>query len=202
MALRDFIDFGGTTAALLAGIVVGIAADPLRQWLLRAKLRAEFLGDDHCVRDTPATLSTSTGQRPGRATFTRVRVKNVARFTARACRPYLTTIEAQDEQGCFSTVFCDTVPLPWAYIKFQTVDIPRDVWFFYDVFYALRGCPYVVPDTEPKPQIFGEILSQHRRYRFTTIVAGENLTPITTVLEVNWQGDGGSKPDVRQFVAS
>jgi hypothetical protein len=198
MAFRDFIDLGGTTAALLAGLVVGIVADPLRQWLLRARLLAEFQDDDECVRDTPATFNTQMGQQQGRGTYTRVRVKNAARFTARTCRPYLAKIEAQDEQGRFSTLFSDTLPLTWAYLNFQPVDIPRGVWFFYDIFYTFPGTRYVIPETEPKPQIFAELLSRHRRYRFTTIVAGENVPPITTVLEVHWKGDGSSKPNVRK----
>ena len=195
--MADFINIGESAAGLVVGLAVGIAADPIRQWFLRARLLPSFQTDDHCVRDTQSMVETTAGKVQMRTTWTRVKVQNTSRFTARACRPYLSGIDAEEESGVYSTVFCDTLPLAWSYIKFEPVDIPPGVSFFYDVFYVFKGAAHIHLETQPKPLLFSEILRHGRRYRIRTMVAGESSRPITTVLDVHWKPDFQSKTDTR-----
>ena len=175
-------------ASLVVGLLLGLFTEPFRLWLLRPVLRATFTRDKHSIRETPVDVTRGTAVFESHARVVRFYVYNKRRFLAKSCVAYLVSIEKVAADGTATDLFADRIPLTWAYVGTTPVDIPGHTGLYCDVAGAAEPDPRLMPYTEPKPKIFPSLLKEHGTYRFTAIVTGENVTPVTITLCVAWKG--------------
>ncbi len=118
--------------------------------------------------------------------YVRVKVKNDSRSTAKDCMAYLTKIERMNEHGHYVTLHQDPLPLGWAFIGQIPRNLPPQIEFFFDVFSTKSFENRVIPETQPKALIWKSILTGNATYRFSVVVTGENVEPLATTVEVEW----------------
>ena len=116
-------------------------------------------------------------------------VYNKRRFLAKSCVVYLVSIEKIAADGMATSLFADRIPLTWAHVGTTPVDVPGHTGLYCDVAGASQPVAHLIPHTEPKPKMFPTLLREHATYRFTAIVTGENVTPVTIRLCIAWRGD-------------
>jgi hypothetical protein len=176
-------------ASLVVGLLLGLFTEPFRLWLLRPVLRATFTRDEHSLRETPVEMKRGEAVFESRAKVVRFFVYNKRRFLAKSCVVYLVSIERIAADGKATSLFADRIPLTWAYVGTTPLDVPGHTGLYCDVAGASQPVAQLIPHTEPKPKIFPTLLREHATYRFTAIVTGENVTPVTIRLCIAWKGD-------------
>jgi len=175
---------------LVVGLLLGLFTEPLRLWLLRPVLRATFTRDEHHLRKTPVEVKRGdSAVFESYAKVVRFFVYNRRRFLAKSCVAYLVSIERIAANGTATSLFADRIPLTWAYVGTAPLDIPGHTGLYCDIAGAAQPVSQLMPYTEPKPKIFPALFREHGTYRFTAIVTGENVTPVTIRICIAWKGD-------------
>lgn len=193
-----------TTVPFLAGFVTAIFAPSLRNWLTRPSLRMTFNPD---FGEGAGFISLSPEQEGGseKTYCVRAAVQNKSRFIARNCQAYLISIEYKGNHSAasrstlgvgnaispdgYQLLHQDPIPLRWAFVGVQPVDLPPKLKFHVDVFKVNNFKNQMVPQTQPQAVIWASNLTQKGWYRYTISMTGENINPVSTTVEVNWQGD-------------
>src|SRR5262249_7996720 len=134
--------------------------------------------------------TTTTG--PGvMAKYIRVLAKCTSRFgvTANGCRPFLTKIERfAPALNDYKELHHDPLPLNWAYIGNQALDINPEMEFYFDVIEVNRNANLWRPQTTIAPQVWVELLREPGKYKFSVVLSGDNIKPVQQTVEFQWKG--------------
>jgi hypothetical protein len=192
-ASSDSINWFTPATTLVVGLVLGLIVEPLRTLLLRAKLRATFFNDEHCMRETPVDIREGAGGRivgQSTAKVVRFRVDNETRRQAKGCVTYLLSID-RITGNTVTRLFADRIPLIWAYYsEFTPIDIPGRTGLYCDVAGSVdEANPRLDPHTVHKAVIYRNLLQPHATYRFTAIVTGDNVKPVSIRICIEWDGN-------------
>lgn len=171
------------------GAVVAVFAEPFRRWLFSSRLIVSFepkagAASKH-IAITPA--ETSSGQVIMQK-YIRAAARNVSWATAKECKVYLTSIEREIEPGHFKLLHHDPLPLPWALLGPDGIDIPRGMQFFFDIVMVQDGSNLLLPQAKPAVVAWATTLRDAARYRFTVVAAGDNIAPVERSVIFNWKG--------------
>jgi len=134
--------------SFLAGFIVAIFAEPLRQLIFRPNLMIEFRPDDSFVT---STVGIGDDRREWRQRYIRMRVRNTKRRLAKNCRAYLTNVEWLAPNGDFErSGYVDSIQLNWSARGEEALsglDLPKGVNQFVDVITTQEAIPYFIPQT-------------------------------------------------------
>jgi len=183
----------GSVVGYILGFASAVAAEPVRQWLLRPQLEMEFDprfgAGSRFISLTPERVEIDGIQRRRQSMYVRMALRNKSTFlTARGCRAYLSRIDRREADGNFRTIHSDPLPVPWAWLTTDPIDIHPEMRFFFDVLAVNDEENLIVPQTRPKPLIWDTTLKNPASYRFTMVVSAENGKPKQLTLGVEWNG--------------
>jgi hypothetical protein len=177
-----------TIVGPLAGVIVGVFAQPLRDWLFyHPKLSLNFNpGDGRYVADAPQRR------------WARISIINCGQIHLRQCQAFISNVE-QERNGTWENVdpqFIDPLVVEWAAMpsdtKFKPRDIPRNVEFFINILFSENqntGEDSLVLTVYDLPERLRELFKQHKRYRITVIVTGDQVKPEVLQVIVTWAGN-------------
>jgi len=176
----------GFVSAVLAPIVV----EPIKRCFFGPKLKIEFIeGDRGFITDTKEKGVTD-------AHYIRLKVQNTGRQIAKQCCAYLVKFEKWNTSiGEFEpTIYCDSLQLAWsarATIKeaFLPLDIPIDINQFIDIVSTRRSESDYKIMVYPPLYRYEPLFKEHGKFRFTVLVSGDNIKPISTKVIFEWSGD-------------
>jgi hypothetical protein len=99
-----------TLVGFASGFLSAVFAEPLRQWVFRARLKLDFENNDYFV------TSTDEGDPPThKAHYIRVRVANRSARVAKGCRAYLVGLDRLGTSGAWEpTEYCECLQLAWS----------------------------------------------------------------------------------------
>src|SRR5262245_40348028 len=110
----------------LGGFFTAIFAEPLRRWIYAPRLEPSFGTSQQFLTKTPEIAGNSQYE----SLYVRIKVINVRRALAKACRAYLVNVERKGPSGFEPTEYCESLQLAWASQEsrsFDAFDLPRDV---------------------------------------------------------------------------
>ncbi len=187
-----WVGFAGTILLILAGtlqlqqaIWKSQASEPIQQPELG---RAPAL-----TAESPNLAPTSKriGGSIVRATYVRLRIKNVGRATARHCSARLIKIERQNQKGSYTELpYTDTLDMAWsnkAEHESRISDIPAGSSDNLDIVFAIDGSDQLYLATIIFPN-YPNLMRARGEYRFTMVVGAEEALPSTVQLRVHWGG--------------
>lgn len=176
--------------SFVAGALTAIFAEPIRRRLFRPVLTVEF-DSERCVIKTP----TFVGGVNSRGYWIRVRVKNTGGGrVAKGCSAYLVNVERQERGEFVKTIFADSLHLNWSSqipnVLTETIEIPRDVTQFADVFSTDESAPNQYQlQTSVVPFYCKDLFdSTPKTLRLTILVTGDEVTPHMTHFVFDWKG--------------
>lgn len=184
-------DFTKIAITFVLGFCTAVFAEPLRRWFFRSVVSLKF---DPRIGFGRRCVSLTTTTQPGvMAKYIRVLVMCSSRIgiTANRCKPFLTTIEKFDASlGGYRELHHDPIPLNWAYIGDQPLDIHPEMEFYFDVLEVNSAENVLRPQTTISPETWTQLLSETGRYRFSVVLSGENIkpTPPDRQIEFEWRG--------------
>jgi hypothetical protein len=175
--------------SFFAGFFVAVFAEPLRRWLFKSTVSLSFrprIGFGR--RWVSLTTTTTTGVM---AKYIRVLAKCTSRVgvTANRCKPFLTKIEKRDPAlNGYRELHHDPLPLNWAYIGDQQLDIHPEMEFYFDVAEVNSAQNLLRPQTTIAPETWAALLREPGTYRFSVVLSGENIRPVPLSIEFEWKG--------------
>ena len=174
--------------SFLFGAIVAIFAEPFRRWLFRSSVILSFEPKIGFGRRW-IYLAPTTKPKVS-AKYIRVLATCSARTTANLCKPFLTRIEKHDSTlGGYKELHHDPLPLNWAFIGDQQWDIHPEMAFYFDVFRVHSDDNSICPQTTISPETWTKLIQEPGRYRFTVVLAGENIgPPVSRKIEFEWKG--------------
>lgn len=174
--------------SFLAGFFTAVFAEPLRRSLFKSTVTLKF--EPRIDFGKRWIAFTTTSMPEVEAKYIRVSAKCSSRIgvTANRCRPFLTRIEYQEsDTNGYKELHRDPIPLNWAYIGDQELDIHPQMEFFFDVVAVNSNEKQLRPQTTEKPLIWAKLLEGAGRYKFTVVLSGENIKPVALTLEFEWK---------------
>jgi hypothetical protein len=114
------------------------------------------------------------------AVFVRVRVRNIGRGVAQACRAYLTKIEKKNECDRFiTTEYAESMQLSWSAQGdgSKELDIPRGIEQYIDVVRSNSKSPRLFQPTVVSLFLYDKVLAQPGTYRLEVLVSGDRVAP-------------------------
>ncbi len=170
----------------LLGFFSAVFAEPSRRWLFRPNIvlafRPKFGVGSRFIALTPEDTNRM-------AKYIRASASNKSWVTAKSCKVFLTMIEKEVEKNHFRPLHHDPLPLPWAYLGASAIDIPPGMEFFFDIFAVNDQENRIEPQTYPmRPHSWKNLLQESGRYKFSVVVAGENLRLVPLSLCFVWKG--------------
>ncbi len=179
------------------GALVAIFSEPLRKWIFKPCLVAEFRGDrDDFVVRTPVRHKDAAGVvvLVHEAFGVRGYVRNTGRTTAYGCCAWLTNIEKKNPtSGAYDqTPYREIIPLQWSNCpnredKYDT-EIARGMGQYFDLLMLNEGRDDIYVRVESMPFRFEPLLQEKGTFRFTVMVAGDGFHPITIRIALLWKG--------------
>jgi len=174
------------------GMVSAILVESVRRRLFRPVLTTE-----HTKRAGFVVLTTLKGVTVEKydAKYLRVRVRNLARTTAKGCRAYLTEIERwEGDEFVKADFYRDTLRLRWAYEGeegdlHEGIDIPKGVLIHFDVLSTRRAATAAGASEDDRfIQVANHALRYDRdrlmnkleyeqKYRFRILVVADDADP-------------------------
>lgn len=178
--------------SVVAGFLIAVFAEPLRQKLFKPDLDVEFVDSRDYVTLTPE----SRNNPHIKAYYIRVKVTNRKRILARDCRTYLINIEKKDEKGKFlPTVYCDSIPLAWSLQyegeQYRGLDIAKGVEQFVDIIKTIKArndANSFYPQIMVTPFRYENLFRETGTFRFTIQVSAANTDPKNIKLIFDWKG--------------
>jgi hypothetical protein len=178
----------------LIGFFAAVFAEPLRQLIYRPKVRLEF-GNTSDYRARTLAQDDRPGIPPHsvcEAYYIRIKVTNTKPALAKKCRAYLVAVEKADETGQFMpTVYCDSIPLPWACRgdqAYDPLDLPRGVPHYVELVSTRSVSTDFQPKIRPFPFRYVSLFSEHGTFRLTILVSGGNIKPVPIRVVFGWAG--------------
>jgi hypothetical protein len=189
LAAKTSFDWLTHVLSLVIGLFLGIITEPFRLWLFRPRLAITFVADEHCLRETPVRVTAAESVFSSHAKVVRFYVANTSRFLARGCLGYLVRVEQLSPGNSPPAYLCRSVATNLGLYRHGANRHSRTHWVILRSRRIEPADCRLTPHTEPKPTLFQTIFREHATYRFTATVAGENFTPITTHISIDWKGD-------------
>ncbi|NQT17771.1 MAG: hypothetical protein HQ582_33760 [Planctomycetes bacterium] len=178
------------TITFVLGFCAAVFAEPIRRRLFRSAISLKF--EPKIGFGRQCVSLTSTTQADVMAKYVRVLATCSSRIgvTARACQPFLTRIERVAPHYC--ELHHDPIPLNWAYIGHQALDIHPQMAFYFDIVAVNSAENILRPQTTVDPMTWPTLLSQPGRYRFSVTLSGENIKRVpdsqSPMIEFEWGG--------------
>jgi hypothetical protein len=183
--MNPWLTFG---VGLLGGFFTAVFAEPLRRWLYAPRLALTFGTSSHFLTRTPEIGPNSQYE----ALYVRVEVVNTRAALAKSCRAYLVNVERKGTSRNFEpTEYCESLQLAWACQgkrKFDAFDLPRDAPHFVDIISTRPTSTAFALATEVTPLRYIQMLATPGVYRFTIVVSGDGVKPVTIRPAVDWNG--------------
>lgn len=180
----------GGAIGFVSAVLAPIAVEPLRHYFFGPKLKVEFIkGNRDFVTDTKETGGAD-------AHYVRVKVLNTGCQIAKECRAYLVNVEKWNTStGEFEpTIYCDSLQLAWsarADIKEACLplDMSRDIKQFIDIVSTRSTKSDYEIMTNPLLNRYEPLFKEHGKFRYTVLVSGDNVKPISAKVVFEWSGD-------------
>jgi hypothetical protein len=180
----------GGAIGFISAVLAPIMVEPLKHRVFGPKLKVEFIeGDTGFITDTKESGVTD-------AHYVRVKVRNTGRQIAKQCRAYLVNVEKWNiSTGKFEpTIYCDSLQLSWsarantkeAYLP---QDMPRDISQFIDIVSTRQGESDYKIMIEPRLYRYEPLFREHGKFRYTILVSGDNVKPVSAKVVFEWSGD-------------
>ena len=170
------------------GFFTALFAEPLRRWLYAPKLKLTFSTSQQFLTRTPEASPDTSYE----SLWVRVKVENRRAALARSCRAYLVKIERQAASGEFEpTEYCESMQLAWASQadqSFSAFDLPRDVPHFIDIISTRPISRAFQLAIKRMPLRYAQLVLTPGVYRFTVVVSGDGVKPVTIRPIVRWTG--------------
>jgi hypothetical protein len=126
------------------------------------------------------------------AIYVRVLAKCTSRVgvTANRCKPFLTKIERFNRsKGEYTELHRDPLPLNWAFMGDTELDIHPNMAFHFDVLAINSDENVLRPQISvDRPMAWRNLLRKPGKYRFSVILAGENIMPAPLTFMFEWAG--------------
>jgi len=178
----------------IAKILIGFALGLLIPFTIRSLTRY-FLGPKLTVKFDADEVPAGEGMTSAPAYFGRVRLENATPTVARECRGYLVKIQEVGGAGPYRTLLDETFQLIWSYDdKRDSLDLPRgptptiDVVTYHQGASTFGACFRSSEGGILQPTKFDGLFPSVGIYRFTVLVTGNDVDPVTRVFEVNYDG--------------
>ena len=181
----------------IVGFLASVLTEPVKNFFFGARLKVEFNPEDPgCATDTKE----SSGQGFNKASYIRVLVTNTGKSIAKECRAYLKDVEIWNTgTGRFeATEYCESMQLAWSATpkpeNFLSVDIPNGISRFVDVISVRDHSREITTHVPMVLYRYEEVLQkQTGKFRYTVLVAGDNLKPKSTQVVFEWNGKFGQQ---------
>jgi hypothetical protein len=162
-------EFAKIAIGFVLGSCIAVFAEPLRRWLFKSRVSLCFQPKIGFGRRCVSL--TTTNHSNVMAKYIRVLAKCSSRcgITAKQCRPFLTKIEKLDPAvDGHKELHHDPLPLNWAFIGDQPLDINSRMEFYFDVVEINSAENSMKPQiTTIVPTTWTEILRETGKYRFS-----------------------------------
>jgi len=168
-------DFLKIAVAFILGFATAVLAEPFRRWLFRSAISPTFKPKIGFGRQCVCLSTTSHPDVMAKYIRVLVECSSWLGVTAQGCRPFLTRIERLEPE--YKELHHDPIPLNWAYVGHQALDIHRGMKFYFDVVAVKSDDNRLQPQTTVVPETWVPLLSRPGKYRFTVIVSGQNVQP-------------------------
>lgn len=179
-------------ASSFLGALIAIFSEPVRKWIFRPRLVAEFHGDrDDFIVRTPVR---PPGEPEHQAFGIRGYVHNTGRTTAYGCCAWLINIEKKNTtSGTFyQTPYHEVLPLQWSNCPNRddkyNAEIARGMGQYFDILMFNARRDDILTFAESMPFRFESLLRQHGDFRFTIKVAGDDFGPVALKIGLSWSG--------------
>jgi len=183
-------EFAKISIPFVLGFCIAVLAEPLRRWLFRSVVSLKF--EPKIGSGRQCVSLTTTNQPTVMAKYIRVLAKCSSRLsvTASGCKPFLTKIEKLDPSiNGYRELHHDPIPLNWAYIGDEALDIHPEMEFYFDVVEVNSAQNLLRPQTTITPETWTELLREPGRYKFSVVLSGDNIgRPVPKTIEFEWKG--------------
>jgi hypothetical protein len=181
------MDVIGTMVGFVLGVSGTLVSERARLWLNRPKIQIEFTPDEHCFRFSHAHVGNGVRVFETESKFLRLRVSNERRFPAKNCRAFLTDFRRYGADPGSDLLLADTLPLRWAYLGFQPIDLPGRTHFYIDLISALQDQKHFTVELEAQPMLLQDATNAEGKCSFDVSVVGENFDPVNLRVFLNWK---------------
>lgn len=183
------MDWLGTVVGFIVGVISTIATERLNLWLNRPGIRIDFTNDEQCLRVSNAQVNDGTRVFMTESKFLRIGVTNTRGHSAKGCRCFITSIKKKRENGSELLLLADTLPLRWAYLGFDPIDLPPGTHLYADIISTLQDQDYFTLQSEIQPFVLANVTKDLGRYTFDVSVVGDNFDPVRVRIFLEWKGD-------------
>jgi hypothetical protein len=183
------MDVIGTVIGFILGAAGTLATERIRLWLNRPEIRIAFAPDEHCLRFTHAHVGNGARVFETESKYLRLRVSNERRFPAKNCRALLSDFRRYDNGQNSTLLLADTLPLRWAYLGFQPIDLPVRTHFYVDLISALQDRKHFTVELEAQPLVLQNATNAQGKYSFDVSVVGDNFDPVNLRVFLDWKRD-------------
>lgn len=181
-----------TMTALLsfaAGFIIAVFAEPARRWLFSSAVTLSFEPKIGFGRRWICLTNTNTDGVASKYIRVLARCSSRMGVTANRCTPFLTKIEKHDPtNNDYRELHHDPIPLNWAYIGEQQLDIHPQTEFYFDVLEVNSKQNLLRPQTTISPETWAQLLQKPGKYKFSVMLSGENIGPVRRSIEFEWKG--------------
>jgi hypothetical protein len=187
------------------GFITSVFAEVVRKWLQRPQPVMMFEQErGGIVRPVERVESSSDATQ---TCYVRIRVYNKSKHFAKSSRPYIARIDRRlaDEKNrvnrswlslfqsrmrdeSYVNVHLDPLPLRWAYVGSNPIDIAGGMSFFFDVLRTDNVQNYFAPCADPLPEFWKQQLAIPGTYKLTIMLSADQIAPVTAALLVKWNG--------------
>lgn len=184
-----YLGFFTPLISFLLGFITAVFSEPLRQWFFRPVLKLSFEKSEDFVSRTPM----KNGGKEHEAYYIRIKVENIKRRLAKACRAYLINVEEQDESGQFKkSIYADNLSLAWSCQEpdeaRKPIDLPNGVAQFVDVIATDSIFNNYFIQVQPFPYRYERLFDKKpKTFRLTIQVSGDGVEPETVQLVFTWK---------------
>jgi hypothetical protein len=182
-----------TLGSFISGFVTAMLAKPFGEWLVRPRLEIELVDGPESLAFTPE-VDNNTGKVAGHACYIRLAIRHRKGKLARGVQCFLTRIdfrlEGEDQFG--PAPYVDMQELAWASRgideRWSPMLLQRGTSRFLDVIAtSTRHSPTFLIQTKLRPIREIAVGALPGTWRFTVLVAGENVSPRQFTFEMDWK---------------
>jgi hypothetical protein len=175
--------------SFLAGFLTAIFAEPIRQYLFRAKIKLKFGSGTDFKAPTPAR----SGGLECTEYVVRVKLTNRNHHMAKSCRAFLINIEKKKPEGTFDrTIYSDILQLHWSVREdndYDPIDLAYQVNQYVDVFLTKENSGAFSPCVRFIPLRYQGLFEEEGTFRFTIQASGDGIKPEFIKLVLEWKGN-------------
>ena len=183
------MDWLGTAVGFILGVISTIFTERINIWLNRPGIKVTFTPDEHCLRYSNANVKNGVRVFITESKFFRVRVENARKYPAKGCKCLITSLRRNMPNGTSETILADTLPLRWAYLGFDPIDLPLGAQFFADVISTLQNEKHFTIELPIQPLLLQHATTASALYVIELAVVGDNFDPQRLRVHFAWKQD-------------